>query len=258
MLPVWLPCPHHCRHLTFSQGSCRWRSDRAPGRSNYTQNRGWLCGHEPKQSDRPGNRGRRSDHHPGWSDRPAPCDSFITYFTNFHHAPRGAHNSTHATRNPGVHDSICASHGTGVPALLASPLMKVREPPSPPLHQQSPLMKVIPVSPPINPHSMTTQAKRGFQLPADKLTLSTTSSSLLSPVPTSVHAALTDLSWRRAMEEEYDAFDHQQHLRSCPSSCWIQHCHRQMDLQAQVQLQWHPGAVQGSLGPSRLHPTARR
>jgi hypothetical protein len=42
-------------------------------------------------------------------------------------------------------------------------------------------------------------------LPADKLTLSATSSSLLSPVPTSVRAALTDPSWRHAMEEEYYA-----------------------------------------------------
>jgi hypothetical protein len=52
---------------------------------------------------------------------------------------------------------------------------------------------------------MTTQAKQGFRLSADKLTLSATSSSPLSPVPTSVRAALTDLSWRRAMEDEYAA-----------------------------------------------------
>jgi hypothetical protein len=52
---------------------------------------------------------------------------------------------------------------------------------------------------------MTTRAKRGFRIPADKLSLSATSSSTLSLVPTSVRAALTDPSWRRAMEEEYDA-----------------------------------------------------
>jgi hypothetical protein len=51
---------------------------------------------------------------------------------------------------------------------------------------------------------MTTWAKRSFRLPVDKLTLSTTSSPPLSLVPTSVHAALTDASWRRAMKEEYD------------------------------------------------------
>jgi hypothetical protein len=56
----------------------------------------------------------------------------------------------------------------------------------------------------VNPHPMTTQAKRGFRLPAGKLTLSATTSSHLSPVPTSVHTALADLSSCRAMEEEYD------------------------------------------------------
>jgi hypothetical protein len=49
------------------------------------------------------------------------------------------------------------------------------------------------------------RVKRGFRIPADKLSLSATSSSTLSPVPTSVRATLTDPSWRRAMEEEYDA-----------------------------------------------------
>jgi hypothetical protein len=61
------------------------------------------------------------------------------------------------------------------------------------------------VAPPINPHLMTTWAKWGFWLWTDKLTLLSTSSSSLSPVPTSVHATLTDPSWRRPMEEEYDA-----------------------------------------------------
>jgi hypothetical protein len=57
----------------------------------------------------------------------------------------------------------------------------------------------------VNPHPMTMRVKRGFRLPNDKLTLSATSSSLLSPMPTFIHAALVDLSWCRAMEEEYDA-----------------------------------------------------
>jgi hypothetical protein len=82
-----------------------------------------------------------------------------------------------------------------------------QEPPTPPLHQQTSPAKAVPVAPPVNPHPMTTRAKRGFRIPADKLSLSATSSSTLSLslVPTSVRAALTDLSWRRAMEEEYDA-----------------------------------------------------
>jgi hypothetical protein len=61
------------------------------------------------------------------------------------------------------------------------------------------------MTPPINPHPMTTRVKRGFRLPADKLTLSTTSSSSLSPMPTSVHAALANPLWCHVMEEEYDA-----------------------------------------------------
>jgi hypothetical protein len=37
-----------------------------------------------------------------------------------------------------------------------------REPPTQPLHQQSPPTKAVPVAPPVNPHPMTTRAKRGF------------------------------------------------------------------------------------------------
>jgi hypothetical protein len=78
------------------------------------------------------------------------------------------------------------------------------EPPAPPLHQQLPPVKAVQVAPPVNPHLMTTWVKRGFRLPADKLMLSATSSSPLSPVPTSIRAALTDPSWRHAIEAEYD------------------------------------------------------
>jgi hypothetical protein len=52
---------------------------------------------------------------------------------------------------------------------------------------------------------MTTWVKQGFWLSIDKLTLSATSSSPLSPMPTSVRAALADPSCCRAMEEEYNA-----------------------------------------------------
>jgi hypothetical protein len=51
---------------------------------------------------------------------------------------------------------------------------------------------------------MTTWVKREFWLPADKITLSSTSSSPLSPVPTSVRTTLADPSWRCVIEEEYD------------------------------------------------------
>jgi hypothetical protein len=52
---------------------------------------------------------------------------------------------------------------------------------------------------------MTTRAMRGFWLPADKLTLSSTSASTLLSVPSCVRATLIDPNWRRAMEEEFIA-----------------------------------------------------
>jgi hypothetical protein len=70
-----------------------------------------------------------------------------------------------------------------------------REPLAPPLHQQSPPAKVVPVAPPVNPHPMTTRAKWGFWLPADRLIrliLSATLPSTMSLVPSSVHATLVD------------------------------------------------------------------
>jgi hypothetical protein len=56
------------------------------------------------------------------------------------------------------------------------------------------------VAPPVNPHPMTTWAKRGFRLPADRLTLLT-----LSSVPYSICAALVDLNLCHDMEEEFSA-----------------------------------------------------
>jgi hypothetical protein len=52
---------------------------------------------------------------------------------------------------------------------------------------------------------MTTRAKWGFRLPTDRLTLSVTSALTLSPVPSSVRAALVDPNWRHTMEEEFAA-----------------------------------------------------
>jgi hypothetical protein len=50
---------------------------------------------------------------------------------------------------------------------------------------------------------MTTWTKWGFWLPADRLTLSATSASALSPVPSSIRVALIDLNWCCTMEEEF-------------------------------------------------------
>jgi hypothetical protein len=61
------------------------------------------------------------------------------------------------------------------------------------------------VAPPVNPHPMTTRVKRGFRLLTDRLTLSATTVSTLSPVPSSVRAALIDPNWRHSMKKEFDA-----------------------------------------------------
>jgi hypothetical protein len=61
------------------------------------------------------------------------------------------------------------------------------------------------VEPLVNPHPMTTLTKRGFWLPADRLTLLATSVPTLSPMPSSVCTTLTDLNWHRTMEEEFAA-----------------------------------------------------
>jgi hypothetical protein len=50
---------------------------------------------------------------------------------------------------------------------------------------------------------MTTRVKWGFWLLADRLTLSATTTWTLLLVPSSVHAALVDLNWRRTIEEEF-------------------------------------------------------
>jgi hypothetical protein len=60
------------------------------------------------------------------------------------------------------------------------------------------------MAPPVNPHSMTTWAKRGFWLLSDRLTLLVTSALTLSLAPSSVRATV-DLNRRHAMEEKFAA-----------------------------------------------------
>jgi hypothetical protein len=57
----------------------------------------------------------------------------------------------------------------------------------------------------VNPHPMTMRVKQGFRLPADRLTLSATTASTLSSVPSSIRVALIDSNWCRAIEEEFAA-----------------------------------------------------
>jgi hypothetical protein len=60
-------------------------------------------------------------------------------------------------------------------------------------------ISIIPVT---NAHSMCTHGKAGFTQPVDHLNLHVVP---MSPLPRSVHDALSDPNWRSAMQVEYDA-----------------------------------------------------
>jgi hypothetical protein len=66
-------------------------------------------------------------------------------------------------------------------------------------------VKAILVAPPVNPHLMTMRVKRGFWLSTDRLTQLVTSVPTLSPVPSSIRAALIDPNQPHIMEEEFAA-----------------------------------------------------
>jgi hypothetical protein len=117
-----------------------------------------------------------------------PCGACV-----FRCALHDDHNYTRATRDPDILNFARTSRGSGIPAQLASSSGCARA-----TDNASTLAVAIgegrTVTPLVNPHLMTTQTKQGFLLPTDKLTMSTTSSSPLSPVPTFVRAALADPS----------------------------------------------------------------
>jgi hypothetical protein len=146
-LPVWLPCPHYYWHPGFLP------LDAAGGQTAL------LGGQTAPGIEAGGQTGSSSGQ--------------TTLRTE-------AGNQT-ATSGSQTARPLVASSSATSPTSTA-PLWATREPLTLPLLQQSPSMKAVPMAPPANPHPMTTQAKRGFQLPADKLTLLATSSSLLSPL----------------------------------------------------------------------------
>jgi hypothetical protein len=110
------------------------------------------------------------------------------------------------------------------------------------------------MAPPVNPHLMTTRVKRGFRLPADRLTLSATSASTLSPVPSSVRATLVDPNWRRAMEEEFAALITNNTWDLVPRPVGSNVITESGISSTSSILMALLGTVQGSLGSSRLHP----
>jgi hypothetical protein len=65
---------------------------------------------------------------------------------------------------------------------------------------------MVHVTPLDNPHRMITRDKSGFKVVPDHLVLTAmTFSPTPSPIPSSARAALADLHWRAAMEDEYGA-----------------------------------------------------
>jgi hypothetical protein len=132
-LLVQLPCPHHYRHLGFPRvptaGRC-WRSD-------CPENRTWRSDYAPWLSDCPRNRDWQSDRHPRWSDYPPLCRLIVGRLIDIRRAPCDTDDSAHASRGPDVRDSTCASHSSGIPALLTSHPRATWESPVGPLLQQS-------------------------------------------------------------------------------------------------------------------------
>jgi hypothetical protein len=231
---VRLPCLHHGRRLTFPWGSHRWPllAVRPPLEQRL------VVRPHPRRSDHSQNSGWWTHHHPRQSDHMSLCYNIVACFTDFGRATRCAHNfgcaphnthdSDHATRgpdindfspvscgthdsdlttcSPDVHDSGCTTH---VPDVLVLPAAILMSPSSCAGATSTASTSVLPTDEgrtsvgPVNPHLITTWVKRGFWLPADTLTQSSTSASALSPMPSSICVTLIDLNLCHAMEEEF-------------------------------------------------------
>jgi hypothetical protein len=100
-------------------------------------------------------------------------------------APCVALTSTTPVVSHAAPSNLSVPHATSVSLFYSQQYSRypqaAREPLAPPLHQHSLSVKAVPVSPLFNPYLM-------------RITLSATSVSVLSPVPTSIHATLIDLN----------------------------------------------------------------
>jgi hypothetical protein len=210
MLLVWLPCPQHYRRPRFPQGSSYWpllavpaigrcwRSDRTPG---------------------------RSDRHPRRSDRLPPRHPVVGRLTNIHRALRGTDDSTRASRGPDVHDSTRASRSSSIPASLMSPSNCVRA-------TNTSSTSEVAASEGCTGGTSSQPSSDYHMSEAGLLTAGqqTHVVSLLI-VATLPSAHLCSHRPHRPMlvpchGGRICCFDHQQHLGSCFSSCWLQRCHR--------------------------------
>jgi hypothetical protein len=202
-LPKRLLCPHHCQRLAFHRAFHRWSLLAVRLRALGTGVGGPTAspgGQTPLGTGAGGptvSPGGQTTHRIGaGGPTTSPGDPTAR--------PCAAPPSPPSTASRVAPTTSAAAPSSQLYPLHYSRRPRVtREPPAPPLHQQSPPAKAVPVAPPVNPHPMTTRVKRGFRLLADRLTLSATSASTLSPVPSSVRATLIDPNWHRAMEEEF-------------------------------------------------------
>jgi hypothetical protein len=159
-------CGSHARTTTSAQCSTRLS----------IASHSWWSDRTSGRSDRAQNRGWRSNGKPRRSDRP---------------------------QNRSWWSDRTSGRSLLYPLHYSCRPQAVLEPPALPLHQQSPPVKAVSMAPLVNPHPMTTWVKQGLRLPTDRLTLLATSMSTLSPVPSSIIAALVDLNWSHTMEEEF-------------------------------------------------------
>jgi hypothetical protein len=100
---------------------------------------------------------------------------------------------------PMVYTRRTAPIATTAPELAPAPTLA-----PPPLPRRPPDSEavVLPNTPPVNPHRMVTRAKDCFWMATKPFTFTASS---LSPIPSSVRAALADPNWHAAMEDEYGA-----------------------------------------------------
>jgi hypothetical protein len=124
---------------------------------------------------------------------PNPRGLIVVCLADFHHAPRGAHDSTRTTCSLGVHDSALTSCGFSIPTLLASPsgytgATGIASPSA--VAAGKGHTGGTSGQPSSNDHT----GEAGLSAVGWQTHIVATSSSPLSPVPTSICAALTDSS----------------------------------------------------------------
>jgi hypothetical protein len=200
---MWLPCPHHYRRPAFHRAFHRWSLLTVRPHVRAVRPR-------PKQrlAVRPLAKQGLVVRSPPLVVRPSnPTQHLRRLLRRPQSPPCGAHDFGYAHAVLSTPPAPCAAP---VSTTSAAPLVAPTFQLYPRCGREASTSVVATdngrtVAPPINNHSMTMRVKRGFWLSTDRLTLSATSVPTLSPMPSSVRAALVDPNWCRAMEEEFAA-----------------------------------------------------